>query len=160
MVDFSHRPQSAKPLRRPNSSRRLRPGFSPGNTELIPAQATPRASARGTARTGPWVRLVLGRLGSRFPSRCCAASAGLSCPEIRAPQYVQTTRASRAQDFLTGTVKATCYAIADGTNPHGAFPHGMTWTLGKPSRCAPNSRASVGPAPGPLPGVPSARTAP
>ena len=49
MVDFSHRPQSAKPLRRPNSARRLRPGFSPGNTELIPAQATPRASARTTA---------------------------------------------------------------------------------------------------------------
>ena len=49
MVDFSHRPQSAKPLRRPNSSRRLRPGLSPRNTELIPAQATPRASARGTA---------------------------------------------------------------------------------------------------------------
>ena len=49
MVDFSHRPQSAKPLRRPNSSRRLRPGISPENTDRIPAQATPRASARTTA---------------------------------------------------------------------------------------------------------------
>ena len=35
--------------RRPNSARRLRPGLSPGNTELIPVQATPRASARTTA---------------------------------------------------------------------------------------------------------------
>ena len=31
---------------KPNSARRLRPGISPGNTELVPAQATPRASAR------------------------------------------------------------------------------------------------------------------
>ena len=37
------------PRRRPNSSRRLRPGVSPGNTDRIPTQATPRASARRTA---------------------------------------------------------------------------------------------------------------
>ena len=101
-VDFSYMPigqpslkTRSPPRRRPNSARRLRPGFAPGNTELVPAQATPRVSPRTTARTGLGRRL-------RFPSRCCAASAGLSCPEI-APQYVHTcfTR------FLTGTVKAT-----------------------------------------------------
>ena len=32
------------PHRRPNSARRLRPGIPPGNTELIPAQATLRAA--------------------------------------------------------------------------------------------------------------------
>ena len=81
--------------RRPNCTRQLRLEISPKNTELIPVQATPRASARTTASTG------LGRR-FRFPSRCRAASAGLSCPEI-APQYVHTcfTR------FLAGTVKAT-----------------------------------------------------
>ena len=49
MVDFSRRPQSAKPLRRPNSSRRLRPGVSPRNTELIPAQAIARVLPLVTA---------------------------------------------------------------------------------------------------------------
>ena len=39
----------SEPRRRPNSSRRLRPGISPGNTDLVPVQATPRASARTTA---------------------------------------------------------------------------------------------------------------
>ena len=108
-VDFSYMPigqpslkTRSPPRRRPNSARRLRPGFAPGNTELIPAQATPRVSPRTTAGTGLGRRL-------RFPSRCCAASAGLSCPEI-APQYVQTcfTR------FLTGTVKATCTPLSMG----------------------------------------------
>ena len=37
------------PRRRPNSSRRLRPGISPGNTERVPAQASPRAFARKAA---------------------------------------------------------------------------------------------------------------
>ena len=76
MVDFSYILTPAIPEdppladRRPNCARRLRPGISPGNTELIPVQAG--------ARTG------LGP-STRFPSRCCAASAGLNCPDI-APQ--------------------------------------------------------------------------
>ena len=49
MVDFSHRPQSAKPLRRPNCSRRLHPGLSPRNTELIPVQANARVLPPTTA---------------------------------------------------------------------------------------------------------------
>ena len=71
------------PLRHPNSARRLRPGISPGNTDLVPVQAG--------ARTGLGPR-------TRFPSRCCAASAGLICPEI-APQYVQAcvTRSLKTQ---------------------------------------------------------------
>ena len=65
--------------RRPNSSRRLRPGISPGNTDRVLAQATPWASTRRTARAGLGLRLC-------FLSWCCAASAGLSSPET-APQY-------------------------------------------------------------------------
>ena len=101
MVDYSYKLSSAiheDPRladRRPNCSGRLRPGISPGNTDLVPAQAATRGELRTTAGTGLGPRL-------RFTSRCCAASAGLSCPEI-APQYVHTcfTR------FLTGTMKAT-----------------------------------------------------
>ena len=109
-VDFSYMPigqpslkTRSPPRRRPNSARRLRPGFAPGNTERVPVQATPRVSYHPpNSRTGLGLRL-------RFPSRCCAASAGLSCPEI-APQYVHTcfTR------FLTGTVKATCTPLPTG----------------------------------------------
>ena len=52
MVDFGYKPPSSipkdavSPRRRPNSARRLRPGISPGNAELVPAQAaSPRATA-------------------------------------------------------------------------------------------------------------------
>ena len=103
MVDFSHRPQSAKPLRRPNSSRRLRPGLSPRNTDLVPAQATPRASARTTA---------LNRIGSASPLpqpvlRCKRRS------QLPREQHPSTsTRASLV--FLTGTVKAICTPLPMG----------------------------------------------
>ena len=42
-VDFSRNDQENLPIRRPNSTRRLRPGIAPGNTELVPTQATPQA---------------------------------------------------------------------------------------------------------------------
>ena len=42
-VDFGRNDQENLPIRRPNSTRRLRPGIAPGNTELVPAQATPQA---------------------------------------------------------------------------------------------------------------------
>ena len=98
----------SEPRRRPNSSRRLRPGISPGNTDRIPAQATPRASARRTARTG---------LG--LPSRCCAASAGLNWPDP-APQYVHTCFTRFLTGFLKGTVKTTRTPLPMGqTNRRG-----------------------------------------
>ena len=50
MVDFSHRPQSAKPLRRPNSSRWLHPGLSPSLTARSQTWFSGTASA-GTAGT-------------------------------------------------------------------------------------------------------------
>ena len=96
MVDFSYKLSSAflkarsLPRRRPNCSRRLYPGISPGNTERVPVQATAWA-----AGTGLGVRL-------RLPGRCCAASAGLSCPEM-APQYVHAC----CTRFLAVKVKAT-----------------------------------------------------
>ncbi len=52
IVDFSYKLSSAIPEdppssdRRPNSSRRLRPGISPRNAELIPAQVTESERAR------------------------------------------------------------------------------------------------------------------
>ena len=42
-VDFGRNDQENLPIRRPNSTRRLRPGIAPGNTDLVPAQATPQA---------------------------------------------------------------------------------------------------------------------
>ena len=50
MVDSSHRPQSAKPLRRPNSSRWLHPGLSPSLTARSQTWFSGTASA-GTAGT-------------------------------------------------------------------------------------------------------------
>ena len=66
MVDFSninHRQPFLRtrslPRRRPNSSRRLRPGISPGNTELVPAQATPRDSLNRIGSASPLPQPVL-----------------------------------------------------------------------------------------------------
>ena len=42
-VDFGRNDLENPTVRRPNSSRRLRPGIAPGNTELVPTQALPQA---------------------------------------------------------------------------------------------------------------------
>ena len=85
-----------------------------------PNGSPPKPSLRTTARTkrpdriGAVLRQAQDSTGSglHFPSRCCAASAGLNWPEI-APQSVHTcfTR------FLTGTRKATRTPLPTGANP-------------------------------------------
>ena len=113
MVDFSYKTivslslkTRSEPRRRPNSSRRLRLGISPRNTELIPAQATPRGETQ---------RDSLNRIGSAYTLpqpvlRCKRRSH--AAPSI-APQYVHMcfTR------FLAGTVKATWTPLPTGTLP-------------------------------------------
>ena len=119
--------RAAAPTVQDGSARDSHPGTPNGSPLRPPA----KASAPTTARAGLGPRL-------RFPSRCCAASAGLSCPRT-APQQVHTcfTRflASTGRQVRRRRRERRCRQ----DRPAGGG-------------CARNSRANDGPAPGPLPG--------
>ena len=111
-VDFSYMPigqpslkTRSPPRRRPNSARRLRPGFAPGNTERIPVQATPRVSYHADS---------LNRIGFAPPLpqpvlRCKRRS---QLPRDRTPVRPHVLHA-----LPHGYGEGDLYAIADGTNP-------------------------------------------
>ena len=93
------------PRRRPNSSRRLRPGISPGNTERVPAQASPQASTRKKARTG------LG-LASPLPQPVLRCKRRSQLPQNRTP-----VRPHVLHSLPRGYGEGDLNAIANGGNP-------------------------------------------
>ena len=65
-ADFGRNDQENLPIRRPNSSRRLRPGIAPGNTEPVPTQSD--AIAYPERKTAPTRRPCSGSKIRKEPS--------------------------------------------------------------------------------------------